>query len=76
MSPIENNQIEENESANEGPFNLIREESQESREFPNCLIKSDLQELEGLYNNSEKLENDRIPNVIEKLSSTISELNH
>ena len=74
MNETENNQREESESTNEGPFNLVREESQESKKCPNCLTKSDLQELEVLYNNPEELENDKIPDVIEKLSSTISEL--
>ena len=74
MNETENNQREENESSNEGRFSLIRKESQESNKSPNCLTKSDLQELETFYNNSEELENDKIPDVIEKLSSTISEL--
>ena len=52
----------------------MREESHENKKFPNCLTKSDLQELEALYKNSGELDNDRIPDVIEKLSSTISKL--
>ena len=52
----------------------MREESHENKKFPNCLTKSDLQELEALYKNLEELDNDRIPDVIEKLSSTISKL--
>ena len=39
-----------------------------------CLTKSNLQDLEASYKNSEELNNDRIPDVIEKLSSTISKL--
>ena len=39
-----------------------------------CLTRTDLQQLEALYKNSEELDNDRIPDVIEKLSSTISKL--
>ena len=34
MNETENNQIEESGSTNEGPFNLIREESQESEKSP------------------------------------------
>ena len=63
INEAENNQIEESESKNENPFNLIREESQESQKSPNLLTKSDLQEPEALYNNSEELENDRSPDV-------------
>ena len=67
MNETENNQIEESESTNECPFNLIWKEFQESKKFPNCLTNSDLQELEVLYNNLEELENDKIQEVIEKL---------
>ena len=67
MNETENNQIEESESTNECPFNLIWEEFQESKKSPNCLTNSDLQELEVLYNNLEELENDKIQEVIEKL---------
>ena len=67
MNETENNQIEESESTNECPFNLIGEEFQESKKSPNCLTNSDLQELEVLYNNLEELENDKIQEVIEKL---------
>ena len=53
---------------------LISLEKNPRKAKQNCLTKSDLQELEVLYNNPEELENDKIPDVIEKLSSTISEL--
>ena len=43
MNETENNQTKESEYTNEGPFNLIKEESQEKS--PNCLTKSDLQEV-------------------------------
>ena len=52
----------------------MREESHKSKKFLNCLTNSDLQKLEVLYKNSGELDNDRIPDVIEKLSSTISKL--
>ena len=39
-----------------------------------CLTKSNLQDLEASYKNSEELNNNRILDVIEKLSSTISKL--
>ena len=55
-------------------FNPMREESHESKKSPNCLTKSDLQELEVLYKNSEELDNDKIPDVIKKLSSTTCKL--
>ena len=74
MNETENNQMEESESINHVLFNLTREETQESKKSPKCLTKSDLPEVEALHNNSEELENDKIPGIIDKLSSAISEL--
>ena len=70
----QNNQIDESESTNEGPFNPIRKEPQENKKFPNCLTKNNLQQLVALYNNWKELENGKIWDVTKKLSSTISEL--
>ena len=74
INETENNQIDESGSTNEGCFNLIRKEPQENKKSPNCLTKNNLQELVALYNNWKELENDKIRDVIKKLSSTISEL--
>ena len=49
-------------------------ENRMNEKSPNCLTKSDLQEVEALYNNSEKLRNDRITDVIIERSATISVL--
>ena len=74
INETENTQTDESESTNEDPFNLIRKEPQKNKKSPNCLTKNNLQELVALYNNWEELENDKIRDVIKKLSSTISEL--
>ena len=74
INETENNQIDESGSTNEGRLNLIRKEPQENQKSPNCLTKNNLQELVALYNNWKELENDKIRDVINKLSSTISEL--
>ena len=42
MNETGNSQIEESESTDEFPFNIMREKSQESEKSPNCLTKSDL----------------------------------
>ena len=50
MNETENSQTEESKSTNEYPFNLIREESQESEKSPNCLTKSDIQQMQAQKN--------------------------
>ena len=45
MNKAENTQTEESESTNQYPFNLIKEESQESEKSLNCVTKSDLQKI-------------------------------
>ena len=50
MNETKNSQTEESESTNEYPFNLIRQESQESEKSPNCLTKSDLQKIQTQNN--------------------------
>ena len=44
MNETENNQIDESESTNEGPFSITRKEPNENKNSPNCLTKN-LQEL-------------------------------
>ena len=44
MNETENNQIDESESTNEGPFSITRKEPDENKKSPNCLTKN-LQEL-------------------------------
>ena len=50
MNETENSKTEESKSTNEYPFNLIREESQESEKSPNCLTKTDLQQIQAEKN--------------------------
>ena len=50
MNETANSQTEESESTDEFPFNLIREKSQENEKSPNCLTKTDLQNIQAQKN--------------------------
>ena len=50
MNETANSQTEESESIDEFPFNLIREKSQENEKSPNCLTKTDLQNIQAQKN--------------------------
>ena len=70
MNETENSQTEVSESTNKYPFNLRREESQESEKSPNCLTKIDLQKIQT-QKNWGKRESQKSS---KKLSFTIYEL--